>query len=229
MTSMMMLLSLPLLSSLIPAFAGIHTVLAVLLPFSFMLLLAFLLLGAAMILLSSLQLLVAGATVVACVTAVACIQRVAGILAVSGVLLVPDGLQLKVKGLVAGCHSFCLFSYFLLTYIHTFIQSHSHNTFIRRHSLGPLSISSSLESSVGRTSLWCRAENRTRVTVASLLAISGDPGVASISAVPFKLVVAGGPVVIGFPAVDGVLVVACISADPGDPFLAGGFTYWTVQ
>ncbi len=30
--------------------------------------------------------------------------------------------------------------------IHTFIQSHSYNTFIHRHSLGPLSISSSLES-----------------------------------------------------------------------------------
>jgi hypothetical protein len=69
MTSMMMLLSLLLVSSLIPAFAGIHPVLAVLLSFSFLLLLVFLLLWAAMILLSSLLLLVAGATVVACVTA----------------------------------------------------------------------------------------------------------------------------------------------------------------
>ncbi len=45
--------------------------------------------------------------------------------------------------------------------IHTFI-SYSYNTFIHRHSLGPLSISSLLESLVGRPSLWCRAENRTR-------------------------------------------------------------------
>jgi hypothetical protein len=66
------------------------------------------------------------------------------------------------KGLVAGCHSFCLFFIFFVTYIHSFIQSHSYNTFIHHHSLGPLSISSSLESSVGRSSLWCRAENRTR-------------------------------------------------------------------
>jgi hypothetical protein len=34
------------------------------------------------------------------------------------------------NGLVAGCHSFCLFSYFI-TYIHSF----NHNTFIRRQSL----------------------------------------------------------------------------------------------
>jgi hypothetical protein len=67
------------------------------------------------------------------------------------------------KGLVAGCHTFLfIFHIFFITYIHTFIQSHSCNTFILRHSLGPLSISSSLESSVGRPSLWCRAENRTR-------------------------------------------------------------------
>ncbi len=38
--------------------------------------------------------------------------------------------------------SFCLF--FIFYTIHTFIQSHSYNTFIRRHSLRPLSISSSL-------------------------------------------------------------------------------------
>ncbi len=31
----------------------------------------------------------------------------------------------------------------------------------------------------------------------------------------------------GFPAVYGVLAVACIPADPGAPILAGGFTYWT--
>ncbi len=39
------------------------------------------------------------------------------------------------KGLVAGCHSFCLF-WFFITYIHAF----NHNTFIRRHSLKPLSM-----------------------------------------------------------------------------------------
>jgi hypothetical protein len=63
------------------------------------------------------------------------------------------------KGLVAGCHSFLFIFHFFITYIHSF--SHSYTTFIRRHSPGPLSISSSLESSVGRPSLWCRAENRT--------------------------------------------------------------------
>jgi hypothetical protein len=75
----------------IPAFAGIHTVLVVLLSLLFLLLHAFLLLWAFMILLSSLLLLVAGATVVAC------IQTVAGILAVAGVLLVPDGFWLLVS------------------------------------------------------------------------------------------------------------------------------------
>ena len=30
-----------------------------------------------------------------------------------------------------------------------------------------------------------------------------------------------------FPAVDGVLAVACIPADPGIAILADGFTYWT--
>ncbi len=61
------------------------------------------------------------------------------------------------KGLVAGCHSFCLF--FIFYNIHTFILSHS---FIRHHLPGPLSISASLVSSVGKTFLWCLAENRTR-------------------------------------------------------------------
>ncbi len=51
----------------------------------------------------------------------------------------------------------------------------------------------------------------------------------SVSEVPFKLAVAGGPAVIGFPAVDGVLAAASIPADPGAPILAGGFTYWIVQ
>ncbi len=55
---------------------------------------------------------------------------------------------------------FVYFSYF--DDVHTIIQSHSYNTFIRHHLLKPLSISSSLVRSVGMTSLWCRAENRTR-------------------------------------------------------------------
>jgi hypothetical protein len=42
--------------------------------------------------------------------------------------------------------------------IHTFIQSHSFNTFIRRYSLRPLSISSSLVCSVGEPP--CSAEPR---------------------------------------------------------------------
>ncbi len=61
---------------------------------------------------------------------------------------------------MVGRHSFCLF--FIFYNIHTFIQSHSYTTFIRRHSPGPLSIPSSHLSSVGKTSLWCRAENLTR-------------------------------------------------------------------
>jgi hypothetical protein len=44
--------------------------------------------------------------------------------------------------------------YFL---VHTFSPSHSYNTFIRRHSPRFLSISSSLISSVGKTSLGCRS------------------------------------------------------------------------
>jgi hypothetical protein len=39
-----------------------------------------------------------------------------------------------------------LFIFHTFYNIHPFIQSHLYNTFIRRHSLGPLSISSSLES-----------------------------------------------------------------------------------
>jgi hypothetical protein len=45
-----------------------------------------------------------------------------------------------------------LFVYFHIFYI-TFIHSFNHNTFIRLHSLKPLSISSSLVCSVGKTSL----------------------------------------------------------------------------
>jgi hypothetical protein len=57
---------------------------------------------------------------------------------------------------VAVCHSFCLFFIFS----NSNIQSSNHIHTI--HSPRPLSISSSLVSSVGQTSLWCRAENRTR-------------------------------------------------------------------
>jgi hypothetical protein len=63
----------------------------------------------------------------------------------------------------------------------------------------------------------------------ALPAIAGIPGVSSVSEVPFELDAAGTPAVISFPAVDGVLAVASISADPGFSILAGGFTYWTVQ
>jgi hypothetical protein len=52
---------------------------------------------------------------------------------------------------------FFIFLYFI-TYIHTFIQSHSFKTIIRRHSLRPLSISSSLVCSVGEPP--CGAELR---------------------------------------------------------------------
>ncbi len=55
------------------------------------------------------------------------------------------------------------------------------------------------------------------------------PDIASVSAVPFELGVAGGTAVIGFPAVDSVLAVASIPADPGAHILAGGIAYWTVQ
>jgi hypothetical protein len=53
------------------------------------------------------------------------------------------------------------------------------------------------------------------------LLFAGIPGVASVSEVPFELAVAGGP------AVDGVLAVASIPADPGVPISAGGCTSWT--
>jgi hypothetical protein len=67
------------------------------------------------------------------------------------------------------------------------------------------------------------------VTVAGLPAIAGIPGVASLNrGSNFELAAAGGPAVIAFSAVDGVLAVASIPADPGVPILAGGFTYWTV-
>ncbi len=67
------------------------------------------------------------------------------------------------------------------------------------------------------------------ITVAGLPAIAGIPGVARVCEVHFELAIAGGPAVICFPAVDGILTVASIPADPRVPILAGGFTYWTVQ
>ncbi len=56
--------------------------------------------------------------------------------------------------LVAWCNCFCLFWYFI---VHTLIPSHSYSYIIRRHSPKFLSISSSQVSSVGKTSLGCRA------------------------------------------------------------------------
>ncbi len=67
-----------------------------------------------------------------------------------------------------------LFIYFFIFYnIHTFIQSY--NTFIRRHLPRPLSISSSLVSSVGKTPLRCRAENRTRACLQQADALPTEP------------------------------------------------------
>jgi hypothetical protein len=53
---------------------------------------------------------------------------------------------------------FVYFSYFI-TCSHSFIQSHSYNTFIHRHSLRPLSISSSLICSVGKHLVASRESN----------------------------------------------------------------------
>ncbi len=58
-----------------------------------------------------------------------------------------------------------------------------------------------------------------------LPAIAGVPGAASTSVVPFELSVAGGPAVIGFPAVDGVLALASIPANPGEWLYMLYFTY----
>jgi hypothetical protein len=55
-----------------------------------------------------------------------------------------------------------LFVYFSYFNIHSSIHSTTYNTLIHRHSLRPLSISLSIVCSVGKTSLWCRAKNRTR-------------------------------------------------------------------
>ena len=77
-----------------------------------------------------------------------------------------------------------------------------------------------LHPNCGRYSCCCwRPFSSLWVTVAGLPANAGIPGVTSVSEVPFELAVAGGPVVIGFPVVGGVLAVASIPADPGVPFL----------
>jgi hypothetical protein len=47
-------------------------------------------------------------------------------------------------------------------------------------------------------------------------------GVVGVPAVPFEHAVAGGLDVTGFPAVDGVLAVSSIPADPGVPILVDG-------
>jgi hypothetical protein len=52
-----------------------------------------------------------------------------------------------------------VFFFFLFYNRHTYIYS---ITFIRHHLPGLLSISSSFVSSVGKTFLWCRAENQTQ-------------------------------------------------------------------
>ena len=53
-------------------------------------------------------------------------------------------------------------------------------------------------------------------------AIAGIPGDAIVSEVSFQLAVAGGPAVIGFPAVDGIIAVASFPTDPGVPI----FSWW---
>ena len=45
----------------------------------------------------------------------------------------------------------------------------------------------------------------------------------------FEHAVAGGPAVTDIPAVDGVLTVASVPADPGVTILANDFTYRTLQ
>jgi hypothetical protein len=85
-----------------PAFAGVHTVLAVLLLLSFLLLLVFLLLWTVTLLLSSLLFLVVGLSSAAFVTAVACIPAIAGIPAVTGVPTVPDVITIAGLPAIAG-------------------------------------------------------------------------------------------------------------------------------
>jgi hypothetical protein len=69
--------------------------------------------------------------------------------------------------------------------------------------------------------------------VAGLSAIADIPGVTKdvvgISAVPVEHAVVGGTDITGFRAVDSVLAVASVPADPGVPILAGCFTYWIVE
>jgi hypothetical protein len=44
-----------------------------------------------------------------------------------------------IKGLVALCHSFCIYYFYFIQYIHSYIH---HSTFIHKHSLRPISMSS---------------------------------------------------------------------------------------
>jgi hypothetical protein len=78
-----------------------------------------------------------------------------------------------------------------------------------------------------------------KVPLVGLSAIAYVPGetngVVGVSDVPFEDAVAGDPAVIGFSAVEGVLPVASVPADPGDHILAGGLhiglenkTYYTI-
>jgi hypothetical protein len=84
-------------------------------------------------------------------------------------LLLPPSADLWIRTvLVARCHSFSfIFEILQCIQYRTFILLYSYSTFTRLHSLRYgtvryLSIFSSLVSSVGKTSLGCRAENRTR-------------------------------------------------------------------
>ncbi len=69
--------------------------------------------------------------------------------------------------------------------------------------------------------------------VAGLSAIADVPGVTNgvvrVPTVPFEHSIAGGPTATGFPAVEGVLAVASVPADPGVHILDGGFTFWIVE
>jgi hypothetical protein len=55
--------------------------------------------------------------------------------------------------------------YFTYILVHTFMPSHSYNSFIHRQSQRFFSFSSSPVSSVGKTSPRCRAGNRTRACI----------------------------------------------------------------
>ncbi len=67
-----------------------------------------------------------------------------------------------------------------------------------------------------------------------LLIVAGDTvvacGVTAVACIQTLAgILAGGPAVIGFPAVEDVLAVASIPARPCLPVFARRFTYWTVK